>query len=273
MSHEMLLKSQLPKHGVAKSSCSEKLKYFSVVENYVFDPTHDLLEGVVGKEMKLVLKHLVYTCKVITVANINNRIATFSYGLIESKNKPSSNFSEQMLKNEQDWSIKQKAAQSWCLIRHFPLIFRDLFDEDDPYLEMILFLLQILEIVFAEKIVVGQIALLESLIFQHHILYKQLFPHVSMMNKHHHMVHYPTCIRMFGPMSRMSCMRHEAKHNFFKKHAHMICNFRNICKSLAFKHQLHQCYHFSKCTDFSDHLQVGNRCDEDLSQFPFFFDS
>ena len=60
MSHEMLLKSQLPKHGVAKSSCLKKLKYFSVVENYVFDPMHDLLEGVVGKEMKLVLKHLVY---------------------------------------------------------------------------------------------------------------------------------------------------------------------------------------------------------------------
>ena len=57
-----------------------------------------------------------------------------------------------MLKNEQDWSIKQKAAQSWCLIRHFPLIFGDLFDEDDPYLEMMLFLLQILEIVFAEKL-------------------------------------------------------------------------------------------------------------------------
>ena len=100
------------------------------------------------------------TCKVITVANINNRLAAFSYGLIESKNKPSSIFSEQMLKNEQDWSIKQKTAQSWCII-HFPLIFRDLFDEDDPYLDLS-YLLQILEIVFAEKIVVGQIAMLES---------------------------------------------------------------------------------------------------------------
>ena len=49
----------------------------------------------------------------------------------------------------------------------------------------------------------------------------------------------------------------------------MICNFKNICKSLAFQHQLQQCYYFSKCTDFSDHLEARNYSDEDFTEFPF----
>ena len=78
ISHDMLLQGTLPNYGVAKPSPFQSLKHFSVVQNYAFDPMHDLLEGVVGKELKLVLSHLVYHCKVATVANINNRISPFS---------------------------------------------------------------------------------------------------------------------------------------------------------------------------------------------------
>jgi len=83
------------------------------------------------------------------------------------------------------------------------------------------------------------------------------------------MIHYPTCIKMFGPMNRMCCIRYEGKHNFFKKHAHMICNFRNISKSMAFKHQLSQYYYFHKHGGFSDHIEVGNGKIENLSNLPF----
>lgn len=269
ISHDILLKDKLPNRGVARASCLETLQHFSVVHNKVFDPMHDLLEGVVEKEIKLVMNYLVYSSKVITVANINNRIASFSYGIIESKNKPSSNFTDVMLKNITDSSIKQKAAQSWCLIRHFPLLFGDLFNEEDPFLDLILLLLQIMEIVFSWEVSMGQIVQLDSLIYQHHALYKELFPNVNMINKHHHMVHYPTCMQELGPMSRMSCMRYEAKHNFFKKHAHTICNFKNICKSLAFKNQLNFCCHFAKSREYSNSIEVGNGIFQETHHFPF----
>lgn len=148
-------------------------------------------------------------------------------------------------------------------------MFGDVFKEDDQYLELILLLLQIMEIVFSSEVSRGQLVQLESLIFQHHNLYKELFPNVNMINKHHHMVHYPTCIRMFGPMSTMSCMRYEARHNFFKKHAHMICNFKNICKSMAFKNQLLHCCHVAKRRDYSDSIEVGNGMFKSVSDLPF----
>ena len=154
-------------------------------------------------------------------------------------------------------------------MRHLPLLFGDLFDDEDPFLDLILLLLHIMEIVFSWEVSMGQIALLESLIFQHHTLYRELFPNVNMINKHHHMLHYPTCIRMFGPMSRMSCIRYEAQRNFFKKHPHAIGNFKNICKSLAFKNQLRHCSHFSKCREYLDCIEVGNGNFDDIHHLPY----
>ena len=230
---------------------------------------HDLLERVVRKEIKLVLNYLVYSRKVISVANINNRIASFCNGIIESKKKPSSNFTDNMLKNVTDSSIKQKASQSWCLVHHLPLLFCDLFDDEDTFLDLILLLLHIMEIAFSWEVSTGQIVLLESLIFQHHTLYRELLPNVNMINKHHHMAHYRICIRMFGTMSRMSCMRYEAKHNVFKKHAHAKGNFKNICKSLAFKNQLRHCCHSSKCLEYLDCIKVGNGNFDDIHDLPY----
>ncbi|PIK43795.1 hypothetical protein BSL78_19360 [Apostichopus japonicus] len=55
------------------------------------------------------------------------------------------------------------------------------------------------------------------------------------------MVHYPNCIRMCGPLTSMQCLKYEMKHAFSKKLAAINCNFKNICKSAACKHQIWQC--------------------------------
>ena len=46
---------------------------------------------------------------------------------------------------------------------------------------------------------------------------------------------------MSGPMVTMQCMKYELKHGFSKRLASINCNFRNICKSVACKHQVLQC--------------------------------
>lgn len=48
---------------------------------------------------------------------------------------------------------------------------------------------------------------------------------------------------LFGPLSKLWCMRFEANHNPFKRLAHVVCNFKNVSKTLAFKHQIQQMYH------------------------------
>ena len=86
------------------------------------------------------------------------------------------------------------------------------------------------------------------------------------------MVHYPTCIQELRPMI---CMKYEAKHNFFKKNAHRICNFKNICKSLAILRnhlQLNHCCYFAKLLDYSRIIEVANRVFEKVQRFPSFHD-
>ncbi len=49
-----------------------------------------------------------------------------------------------------------------------------------------------------------------------------------------------------GPLSRMWCMRYEAKHSYFKHLACVLGNFNNIAKTLAEHHQQYMCYQMSE---------------------------
>ncbi len=46
----------------------------------------------------------------------------------------------------------------------------------------------------------------------------------------------------YGPFLHLSCIRFEGKHQYFKKLSTVVCNFKNITKSLAIRHQLRQCW-------------------------------
>ena len=70
-----------------------------------------------------------------------------------------------------------------------------------------------------------------------------LFPGVDITPKMHYLVHIPQQVRYLGPSVRHSCMRFEAKHQYFKNMA-TIQNFKNICLSLAERCQLDQCGDF-----------------------------
>lgn len=53
-------------------------------------------------------------------------------------------------------------------------------------------------------------------------------------------------------------MRFEAKHSFLKRQAQVVCNFRNISKTLAHKHQLQQMYHWKLSSPMNFEMTVPN---------------
>lgn len=77
------------KVGQKKETIFDELRYFSEFECFSVDIGHDILEGVAQMEMKLFLKEIVEKRKLITLANLNDRVAKFSYGIIDIKTKPS----------------------------------------------------------------------------------------------------------------------------------------------------------------------------------------
>lgn len=58
----------------------------------------------------------------------------------------------------------------------------------------------------------------------------------------HYMIHYPRLILSYGPLVHLSCLRFEAKHQYFKRVATVLGNFKNITKTLARRHQFRQCW-------------------------------
>ena len=131
-------------------------------------------------------------------------------------------------------SIGLNSIQTLCLVRNIPLIFGDIVPEGNQNWTLLLFLLQIINIIFSPSVSIDMTVHLRHLIMEHHDLFKQLYPGRNLIPKHHFMLHYPTSIRKIGPLIHVWSMRGEAKHRVFKD---TLKTFKNITVSLAKKHQ------------------------------------
>lgn len=95
-------------------------------------------------------------------------------------------------------------------------------------------------VIFAPVVSTGFAVYLKQLTIDHHRLFKELYPGKNLVPKDHFMVHYPGMMVQFGPLSRLWCMKFEAKHNPLKTQAHVVCNFKNVSKT-------HTKTRFNKC--------------------------
>lgn len=117
------------KTGVKEDSCLNQLRYFHVTENISVDIMHNILEGIAPLEVKLMLQHLIYEEKMITLEQLNDWIASFQYGYGNVKNKPSV-----ILKlRSSDNAIKQTASQMWCLLLALSFLLGDLVDRKNQH--------------------------------------------------------------------------------------------------------------------------------------------
>lgn len=75
-------------YGIVHNSILNSCRYFHVTSGLVPDIMHDILEGSLELCMRHLLIHLISEEKLFSVAFLNTRIASFSYGPLEVKNKP-----------------------------------------------------------------------------------------------------------------------------------------------------------------------------------------
>ena len=217
--------------GLKGDSCLNNIRYFHISYNKVFDIMHDFLCGICPMIIKLVLHKYIVIDRKFDVAFVNGAISQFNYGYLENKNKPSPNFTETMLCRK-DHTLSQKAMQTWNLVRSLPFILTNQIDDEDGYMNLILYLLRIMEIVFAPKLTVTIMPYLDSLIRDFSMHFKNLFPNVNFINKFHHLFHYVECIMWSGPLALYNCIRFEGKHSECKLRAQNMHNFKNPPKTI-----------------------------------------
>jgi len=134
-----------------------------------------------------------------------------------------------------------KAVQYWALLKYLPLAIGCDVPCDNEHWKFLLHLSLLVDLIFAPRFTDGMVMYMSEIIAEHLALFVSLYSneHIRLRPKHHLLVHFPTIVLKSGPLIGMSCMRYELKNSFFKRSAHIVCNFTNICRTLAYRHQQH----------------------------------
>lgn len=234
-------------YGVKTGSPLSELEYFKVVTGFPPDLAHDLFEGVVPEILTLCLKQFV-SDGVCSLDVINDAILQFPYQGSDKCTKPSS-----MSCEFSQFKVKQTASQTWCLLRLLPIILGDIIPAGNLFFELILLLAAVVELICAPVQDGSTVALMKSKITDLLHLIRELFPNFRMKPKCHFLIHYPDLTMKYGSLSKCWTMRFEGKHSYFKQVARQTKNMKNICLTLAKRHQLLQCYYGS-----NDNFLVDN---------------
>ena len=243
-----LLSSPLGDHysktyGINRQSALLDIPHFSIFNGGLpHDVMHDVLEGVVVRELSLLLKHCI-SRKYLTLDEYNSRLLNFDYGYSES-DKPAPVLRSSKFLETETKELKLTASQSLLLVRIFPLLLGDRVPDDDEFWQVYLILCTIVDILMCPWSSSDMCGYLAVLIQEHHASFIKVYTEEKITPKFHFLHHYPRQICMIGPMIRSWTMRHEAKLHFFKRVAR-LGNFKNIAFSLANRHQRLLCWELS----------------------------
>jgi hypothetical protein len=243
--------------GVKRSCELNTINGFHVTKNYSIDLMHTLLEGVVPLELGCVLYCLIAEKRLLTLSELNGRITKF-WGVLSVDRQKKPPYLNRLLPPGSGLNPSMKATQCWALLKYLPLIIGDRVPVGDEHYTLLLHLSELVDLAFAPRFTTGMIVYLKKFITDHLNMFHRLFgDRVTIKPKQHFLVHFPTIVRQSGPLIGMSCLKYELKNSFFKRSAHVVCNFKNICKTLAYRHQHFALYSFLCNSHERDFISVG----------------
>lgn len=224
--------------GIKCDSLFNELSFFHVCQPGL-PPClgHDLFEGVVSSDLALYIQHLVTVDKQFSYLELNRRITQFKYLGNDASDRPCE-------VNRGSDKLGGNAVQNWCFLRLLPVLIGDNIESPDEnqVWQLVLLLREIVALVCAPAISTGQIGYLRVLIDEYLHFRKNVFPDHRLKPKHHYLSHYPELIIHFGPLIRLWTLRFESKHMYFKQCARKLHNYKNLCSTLAERHQLLQSF-------------------------------
>lgn len=218
--------------GIKQNCVYNVLPTFHVTDNVYCDIMHDICEGVCRYVISSLLNNIIFEKKLFSIDMLNERRAQFVF----DHSSPPPPFSTDNIKK---LSLNLSAMEMLNLVLGFNLMVGDLVPLGDAEWEIYLMLRMIVLYCCGLAFTEPELEYLSVIIAEFLQEYRSVFDGTLTL-KFHNMLHYPRVIRLLGPLYSMWVMRCEAKHAELKKVAQSTGNFRNICRTLAVRHQLRQ---------------------------------
>lgn len=222
-------------YGINGPAALAELNSWHCTDGMPCDMAHDIFEGTGKHIVTLALQHSIDQ-GYLTFDELNTSLKDFRYHSSDVKDKP-----VQLSKKGAHIVVKQTFSQMWCLARLLPLIVGSRVCENDMVWRAMLMFLQCLEYICAPKLTRGHILVCDDLIHEYLDAIKDLEDYdVHETPKHHFLRHYKQQMLDFGPLKQIWTIRLEAKHEYFVDLMRLNRCRKNICKTLATRHQFSQ---------------------------------
>lgn len=239
--------------GLKEECIFNKLSYFHVCDNFVFDVMHDILEGVLVYNLQHCLHYFIFIKQYLTVQDLNHRKNTFNFGNLNSSNLPG-DFVESKVKNKQ---IRLTASEMKTFWKFLPLIIGSFVPENDPVWHFVKTALKLMHVALLVDVPIIFVEEFKNLVRDHHSQYLMLFDD-TLKPKFHFLVHYSTAIHKCGSLRRNWAMRFEAKHREPKSYSRVNNNKKNLCYSLAVKAGFTFAYNIINNNFFLERISISD---------------
>ncbi|XP_065652829.1 uncharacterized protein LOC136080144 [Hydra vulgaris] len=192
-------------YGVERRCPFLDLSYFKVMQSFLPDIMHDMLEGTIPRLISLLLLKLKGD-KLIEIDQVNIELNIFEIGRNDRLNKPV----PFVVRSATSINFIGSASFRF-MFRLLPFMIGNRIPMSNKYWLLYLQLREIADYVFAPKISKSVLTFLQFLVEQFLHNFAELFPD-NFTPKFHFMLHYARLINDYGPLRYLWCMRFEAKH-------------------------------------------------------------
>jgi len=256
--------------GVKRDCALNEIDGFHVTNNWSLDIMHILFEGVIPVELGCVLYGLCDVDKCLTLDDVNRNLSVF-WGQISVENTHKPTEITKIQEPGHALVPSMKAVQYLALLKYLPLAVGKHVPAKSKHWKFLLHLCHLADLLLAPRFTEEMVVYLKNVIFDHLSFFRDLYSDsaIKLRPKHHLLVHLPTIILKSGPLTGMSCMPYELKNSFFKRCAHVVCNFTNICYTLAYRHQQYALYSQLSNNHIRTAVTVGKHSYETVYSLPY----
>ena len=222
--------------GIKHACVLNELQSFHTSSQTPFDCSHDIFEGVIIYALNTIFTSLV-SLRVIDKTLITKMIHKFPYHRVDT-NRP------QPPTCSGDVKFKETCSEAWTLLRLVPLMLKHVAEDEvikKCKLHLVADLIEIVQRVMAHSFTDADIEALAKAIEKWMRSFKSEFPEFRFKPKFHYLLHYASQIKAHGPPRKYMTIRFEAKHQAMKSFLSTSKNRKNVCLTMAKKHQIMMC--------------------------------